>query len=130
MIVVDTSAWVEFLRRTGSSTHLRLRELIDSEANLALTEVIIMELLGGALSGRPALRTRLLAYPVIPLQGLRDYEEAALIYNRCVRGGESLSSGYLDCLIAAPALRVGAQVFHNDKDYDVIARYSDLELAV
>ena len=36
MILVDTSAWIEFLRATGSPTHLELRGLIEDEAPLAL----------------------------------------------------------------------------------------------
>ena len=48
MILVDTSAWVEYLRATGSPVHLRLRRLIADEDDLATTEVVIMELLAGA----------------------------------------------------------------------------------
>ena len=129
MIVVDSSAWIEFLRATGSETHLRLRELIDSGTDLAVTEVVVMELLGGGTSGsQAALRSRLLSYPVLPLQGLQDYEEAALIYTRCRRAGDTLSRGYSDCLIAIPAIREGAQIFHRNGDFEIIARHSDLQL--
>ena len=48
MILVDTSAWVEYLRATGSPAHLRLRELVAGEGELATTEVVTMELLAGA----------------------------------------------------------------------------------
>lgn len=128
MIVVDSSAWVEFLRKTESPVHRRLRELIDSEADLAVTEVVVMELLGGAGAGRVNLRDRLLAYPLLPLQGLKDYEAAASIYDRCRRAGDTLKHGYMDCLIAVPALRTGASLLHDDADFEVIARHTDLEL--
>lgn len=129
LIVVDSSAWIEFLRATGSETHHRLRELIDSGADLAVTEVVVMELLGGVSGSRAALRSRLLSYPVLPLQGFQDYEEAALIYRRCRRAGDMLSRGYSDCLIAIPTIREGAQIFHRNGDFEVIARHSDLQLA-
>lgn len=109
--------------------HHRLLELIESDADLAVTEVVVMELLGGMRTGRAALRGRLLAYRLLPLQGLQDYEEAALIYHRCRRAGETLASGYTDCLIAVPTIRAGAQLIHNDSDFEVIARHSDLQLA-
>ena len=128
MIVVDSSAWVEFLRKTQSPVHLRLRELIDSGADLAVTEVVVMELLGGARNRRADLRSRLLAYPVIPLQGLQDYEAAAVIYDRCRRSGDALRHGFMDCLIAVPVLRTGASLLHNDRDFDVIARHTDLKV--
>lgn len=129
LIVVDSSVWIEFLRATGTQTHHRLVELIKSNADLAVTEVVVMELLGGMRNGRAALRGRLLAYPLLPLQGLQDFEEAALIYHRCQRAGETLASGYTDCLIAIPTIRAGAHLIHNDHDFEVIARHSDLQLA-
>ena len=127
LIVVDSSAWVEFLRKTESAVHHQLKELIASEADLAVTEVIVMELLGGARSKRD-LRTHLLAYPVLPLQGLQDYEAAALIYDRCRRADETLRHGYMDCLIAVPVLRSGSSLLQDDKDFEVIARHTDLDL--
>lgn len=129
MIVVDSSAWVEFLRKTESPVHRRLRELIDSEADLAVTEVVVMELLGGATSRKADLRAHLLAYPVIPLQGLQDYEAAAVIYDRCRRAGDTLRDGFMDCLTAVPAIRMGASLLHDDTDFEVIARHTDLKLA-
>lgn len=42
MIVVDTSAWVEYLRATGSTIHSRVRSLLASEASLATTDVVVM----------------------------------------------------------------------------------------
>ena len=47
MIVVDTSAWVELLRKTGSSSHLTLRGLIVAEAPLAVTEAVVFEVFAG-----------------------------------------------------------------------------------
>lgn len=128
LIVVDSSAWIEFFRATRSETHLRLRQLIDSGADLAVTEVIVMELLGGVSGPRAALRSHLLSYPVLPLQGLRDYEEAAIIFSRCRRAGTMLPHGYSDCLIAIPTIREGAQIFHRNGDFEIIARHSDLQL--
>ena len=128
MIVVDTSAWVELLRATESPVGRRLEELVRAKADLATTEVVLMELLGGAGGGKANLRAHLLAYPVIPLEGLHDYEAAAMIFDRCRRAGDTLRHGYMDCLIAVPALRTGASILHNDRDFDVIARHTDLEL--
>jgi predicted nucleic acid-binding protein len=128
LIVVDTSAWIELYRDTQSDTHLRLRELLANDADLAITEIVVMELLGGAKSGRAALRRRLLSFPLLPLQGLQDFEEAALIYRRCWRAGERLRRGYTDCLIAVPAIREKAQILHQDHDFDVIAMHTTLEL--
>lgn len=130
MIVVDTSAWIELFRATRSPTHVMLRDLIDSGADVAVTEVVVMELLGGATRHRAALRQRLLSFPLLPLRGLQDFEEAAAIFRTCRRAGEALRRGFNDCLVAVPALREQATVLHNDQDFEVIARHTDLRLAV
>ena len=129
MIVVDTSAWIELFRATESRTHLVLKDLIETGADLAETEIVVMELLGGARRHRPALRKRLLSFPLLPLGGLRDFEEAASIFRTCRGGGETLRKGFTDCLIAVPAIREGVPVLHHDQDFDVIARHTDLQLA-
>jgi len=75
VIVVDSSAWIEFFRKTESSVHLGLRRLIEDDVALAVTEVVVMEVLAGALSSadRASLRARLLALPVLPLRGLSTW---------------------------------------------------------
>ena len=79
MILVDTSAWVEYLRATGSPAHLRLRELVAGEGELATTEVVTMELLAGAAAEDEVVRLRrlLLRCQLLPVEGLADYEAAA-----------------------------------------------------
>ena len=56
----------------------------------------MMELLAGARPGAGArdLRARLLAFRLLPLAGLADFEEAAVLYRACRDAGET--SG--DCL--------------------------------
>ena len=67
MILVDTSAWIEFLRDTGS----------------------------------------------------------AAFYRRCRREGETIRK-LIDCLIASVAIRAGVPILHNDADFNVLARYTEL----
>src|SRR5438270_516961 len=50
LILVDTSAWVEYDRATGSSADLRLTALIAQTAEVAVTEPVIMEVASGARS--------------------------------------------------------------------------------
>ena len=62
MIVVDTSAWVEFLRDTGSDVCERVDEILGGD--LATCDAIRMEVLAGARDERHlADLRRLLAGP-------------------------------------------------------------------
>ena len=63
---------------------------------------------------------------VIPMQS-SDYDRAAALYRRCRWQGETVRK-LLDCLIAAVAIRVGIPVLHNDRDFDVLARHTELQI--
>ena len=128
MIVVDTSAWVELLRDTGHPAAVELESLLEGD-EVAVTEIVVMELMAGArsLSHLRELRARVLAYPLLRLEGLADYEEAALIYRTCREAGETIRA-LTDCLIAVPAIRAGAAILHNDSDFEAIARRSGLRV--
>lgn len=129
MILPDSSVWIDLFRGTSSVWHRALRTLIDRDAELATSEVVLMELLAGAPS-RPALRqmrSALLAYPVLRLRGVDDYEEAAEIFRTCRASGATIRS-LNDCLIAVPAIRAGASIMHNDRDFEVIARHTGLRI--
>jgi len=129
MILVDTSAWTEYLRGTGSGTHFRLRELLAADAVLGTTDVVHMELLAGARDEHDdvQLRRMLAALEHVSVQPL-DWEAAARLHRACHRQGETVRS-LTDCLVAAVAIRLQAPVLAHDRDFVVLARLTDLELA-
>jgi predicted nucleic acid-binding protein len=129
VIVADTSAWTEFFRRSGSRVDLALRGILGDPAQLAVTEVVLMELLAGARSPRHLadLRGFLFRFRILRLRGLDGYEEAARLYRLCRAGGETVRK-ITDCLVAVPAIEAGAAVLHADRDFDVLARHTALEV--
>lgn len=128
LILVDTSAWIEFLRDTGSSVCQRVDDLLD--ADIATCHPIRMEVLAGARdeSHLNDLR-RLLARASLLATRATDYEHAAALFRTCRRRGETVRR-LIDCLIAATAIRLGVTVLHADGDFDVLARHSDLHIDV
>lgn len=130
MILIDTSAWVEFLRGTGSASDARVDSLLAEEAPLATTDVVLMKVLAGARddSHRDQLRRLLAQCTFVATDGPRDYEDAAALHRACRRGGETIRA-LTDCLIAAVALRVGVPVLHADADFEAIARHTPLAIA-
>lgn len=129
MIVADTSVWVEFFRGSGHPAAAKLKGLLERRADVAITEVVLMEVLAGRRSGAHAeeARAQLIALPVLRLEGTADFETAAAIYRACRDSGHTIRS-QPDLLIAVPAIRHGASVLHNDRDFEVIARHSGLKL--
>ncbi len=130
MILVDSSAWVEFLRATGSPVHLRLRSALKEKADLASTDVVVMEILAGARDNADRDRLRRLLYGLrfLVVEGPTDYERAAELYRLCRSGGETPRK-LTDCLIAAVAIRNEAELLCEDTDFLTIARHTKLRLA-
>ncbi|HEY3633191.1 MAG TPA: PIN domain nuclease [Jatrophihabitantaceae bacterium] len=128
MILIDTSAWIEYLRKTGSAeNHAVRRALRDDSA--ATTDMVLAEVLAGTtLAERVAAWERLLGRcEFLPQEPRMDAEAAAGVYRDCRRGGETLRA-VNDCLIAAVAIRHDVPVLHRDKDFDVIARHTTLQV--
>lgn len=129
MIVADTSAWVEFLRDSPHPVGLKLNQLIEDGGQVGVTEIIVMEVLAGARSAKDlaALRSRLLSFPLLRLEGLADFEEAAMVWRTCRAAGATVR-GFVDCLIAVPVMRAGASILHRDRHFNVIAEHTSLRV--
>jgi predicted nucleic acid-binding protein len=130
VILVDTSAWIEFQRATGSPADRRLTAAIEADEALATMGLVLLELLAGARDEHHArdLQRLLGRCRFLPLEEPADHEAAALLYRACRREGTTIRR-LPDCLIAAVAIRTGATLLHQDADFDAIALHAPLEIA-
>ena len=127
MILVDTSAWIEFLRDTGSPICERVQDLLADE--IAVADPIRMEILAGARDEQHLIQLRRLLARAANLRAdTLDYEQAALLYRRCRANGETVRK-LVDCLIAAIAIRNSIELLHQDADFDVLARHTELTVS-
>lgn len=122
MIVVDTSVWIDVLNGADSRHALAAVELIEQGAPVALTDVVLTEVLQGLRSDREArlVEERLRAFPILRLDGVDDFVLAAELYRTARAAGVTVRKT-LDCLIAAPCVRTGAPILHADRDFDLLA---------
>lgn len=126
MILVDTSAWVEFLRDTGSPVCVEVDRLLAHD--MAVCDPVRMEVLAGArdevhLRSLRGLLARATTLPTDPI----DYEYAAAMYRSCRARGETVRK-LVDCLIGAVAVRHDVPVLHADADYEILARHTQLSV--
>ena len=128
MILADTSAWIEYLRGTGSFADGELTRLLEADEQMATTGLVLLELLAGARDEREAadLRRLIDRCQFVSLEEPSDLEAAATLYRIARREGTTVRR-LPDCLIAAVAMRVGATLLHRDSDFEAIARIAPLE---
>jgi len=123
LILVDTSVWIELLAgRMGSIREERLLQFTTCGP-------ILQEVTQGLRPGSAgeAFREALLALPVLgdPVPA-RLYLAAAEIFRLGRRRGLTIRSS-TDCLIAAIAIEHRTPVWHRDRDFATIARFTGLE---
>lgn len=126
MILVDTSAWIEFLRDTGSEVCRAVDRLLD--ADLAICDAVSIELLAGVRDERQLSQLRGLVARITILPTTPDeYEVAASMHRMCRTQGETVRK-LINCLIGAVAVRAGSENLHADKDFVFLARHTELKL--
>jgi predicted nucleic acid-binding protein len=129
--LVDTSAWVELLRATGSPVDRALAEALDRGRPLWLTGIVLQEVLQGARSAAQAddlrrlLAACVVAEPIFP----ETYEHAATLFGRCRRAGRAVR-GTVDCLVAAVALEHGLAILGLDRDLRTLRDVCGVALAL
>lgn len=126
MILVDTSVWIELL---SVKPRRKIRE--DDVLRFTTCGPIAQEVLQG-LRPHPqsdAFRELFLALPVLsdPIP-LSLFLSAGDIYRNGRSRGFTIRSS-MDCLIAAVAIQNKVPVWHRDRDFTAIARYTGLQLA-
>jgi predicted nucleic acid-binding protein len=124
MIVVDTSAWIEFLRDTASPVCNAVDTLL--AADIAICDTISMEVLAGARDEHHLAQLRgLLGRATMLPTTAADYDYAASLYRTCRRRGETVRK-LVDCLIAAVAIEADAELLHADSDFATLTRHTPL----
>ena len=129
MIVVDTSVWIDVLNDTPAPQAQACVQLLKSGEPIALTDVIMTEVLQGLRSDREAalVERQLRAFPILRLEDLDDFVLAASLYRTARRAGVTIRKT-LDCLIAAPCVRTGAPLLHADEDFNRLATCTPLQI--
>jgi predicted nucleic acid-binding protein len=129
VILVDTSAWVEYDRATASPVERRLSELIETGGPVGVTQPIVMEVLAGARDDRREadLHRLLLRFRFLNFDAVTDFNGAMRIYRRCRAAGVT-PRNMVDCMIATVAWRRRATLLAQDADLDRVARVIGIQL--
>lgn len=129
MVLIDTSAMIEFLNRTGTPVDRSVEQLITNNAEVALAQITLTEIVQGIKDDRECdvVEASLLAFPCLSLKGRESFLAAAQIYRSCRKKGLTIRST-IDLLIAQTAMENQAQLLHNDRGFDAIAGVCELQI--
>lgn len=125
MFLIDSSAWIEYLRPKGSPrVRERVREILQKEEAVSCG-VVIVEILRGAKNEKDfqALQDSLTSLPQIPIDDA-VIQRASRWGFLLDRKGKPLST--TDLIIAAAAYKK-ARLLHADSDFEMVSSVVDLD---
>jgi predicted nucleic acid-binding protein len=125
MFLIDSSAWIEYLRPDGSKkVKGRIREILQKEEALCCG-IVAVEILRGAKTEKDfnSLRDSLMSLPQIPLDDT-VIERASKWGFMLDRKGKAVST--IDLLIASASYKK-ARLLHIDSDFETIDSLVGLE---
>lgn len=119
VIVLDTSILSLVLLRRPAARNERISDFFRGlliTRRMAVPGIVAQELLSGVheAPGRARLRQYLASFPCL-LAEAEDHHLGAEIFTACREGG--VQAGTMDALIAAQAIRLGAEVLATDRDF-------------
>jgi len=126
VVLVDTSVWIEVFRKPAG---VRLEHLVEFD-DIVTCLPVIQEVLQGLGEERAfqLARDAMHALPVVESPLGRDvYDIAVDLYRASRRNGIAIRSG-VACVIAACAIRSNLEILHHDRDFDLLARVSPLQV--
>ncbi len=128
MIVVDTSAWIDYFNGV-SAPHAELVDELLGERVLAVGDLILAELLQGFTTEQDARRALSLLEPLafLEMAGRDVAIQSAANYRRLRRRGVTVRKT-MDMLIGTYCLMHDHEILHNDRDLDVLARHLGLKV--
>ncbi len=129
MVLIDTSAFIEFLNQTGSREDKLINRFIQSGEDIGLPEIALTEILQGIRDDREhdEVKSSLVAFPLFALKNEESYIAAAELYRKCRKKGHTVRST-IDLIIAQVSIENSVELLHRDMDFDAIARVSDLKI--
>ena len=129
MVLIDASAFIEFLNRTGSRADKAVEQLIVNDEDVAIPDIALTEILQGIKDDHEYenIKQTLLTFDILSLKSTESYLAAADLYRQCRKKGLTIR-GTIDLLVAQIALENKAQLLHKDRDFDTIARVCPLKI--
>ncbi len=128
MVIVDTSAWIEFLRGGAQDVVQKVDQCLDQDL-VGIGDLVYCEVMQGIRSPqeRSQVSALLLALPQFDMVGFGIAEKSAANY-RFLRSKGVTVRKTIDVLIGTFCAENGHQIVHHDSDFDLMAKHIGLDV--
>ena len=120
-VLVDTSAWVDFLNGAASSAAEAVAALLAADDDVCTCGIVVAEVFQGLRRerGRRAIQASFENMDFLEPPGIHLYLRAAELYRGLRQKGRTVRST-IDCVVAAIAEAEGCALLARDRDMDAI----------
>ena len=127
MVIVDTSAWIEYLRG-GLPRIVKKVDLCLEQDLVGIGDLVYCEVMQGIRSPRERgeVSTLLLSLPQFDMVGFSMAEKSAANY-RLLRSKGVTVRKTIDVLIGTFCAENGLQLIHHDSDFTLMAKHIGLD---
>jgi len=128
MVIVDTSAWIEFLRGGVHDVVQKVDKCLGRDL-VGIGDLVYCEVMQGIRSPqeRGQVSSLLLALPQFDMVGFGIAEKSAANY-RLLRSKGVTVRKTIDVLIGTFCAENGHQIMHCDSDFDIMAKHIGLDV--
>jgi predicted nucleic acid-binding protein len=130
MILVDSSAWIDYFRGTATPQTDKLDELLGTEP-LAIGDLILTEVLQGFSTDKEFNRARRLLAKLVPIDlGGHDIAIRAAGNHRALKARGVSPRSTVDTVIATRCVANGYMLLHSDRDFEPFVKHLGLRSVV
>lgn len=128
MILVDTSAWIEYFRNGVPSVARKVEKSLREE-DVAIGDLIYCEIMQGIYSElqRKQVEDLLLTLPSFEMVGFEIADASAANY-RLLRSKGVTVRKTIDVIIGTFCVENDLLLIHNDRDFDLMAKHIGLKI--
>lgn len=128
MVIVDTSAWIEYLKDGVPEVVEKVDRSLEQDL-VAIGDLVYCEVMQGIRSSRERsqVSSLLLSLPQFDMVGFDMAEKSAANY-RLLRSKGVTVRKTIDVLIGTFCAEHGLQIVHHDSDFDLMAKHIGLDV--
>ena len=128
MILFDSSVWIDALRGKNNSQVKLLSDSIMKNEMVSVCPLIVQEVLQGISDNKQfkEIKDNFKSFIRLKIPSYSVALETAKLYRHLRKKGVTVKSS--DCVISVFAIHFGIPIVHNDRDFDLIAKHSNLKI--
>ena len=128
-VLVDTSVWIDFFKGVENSKTKLVKDYLEMEYPVFICPLILQEVLQGVRNDNDykSVKKNLMNLEMLLIDQIESAAGAADLYRALRKKGVTIKKSN-DCMIAFYAIYFGVTLVHNDSDFNLIAKETDLKI--